>query len=32
VPLEVAQMRLMLSMEFAQWINDLQPRGVGMTI
>jgi hypothetical protein len=25
VPLEVAQMRLMLSMGFAQWIKDLQP-------
>jgi len=25
VPLDVAQMRLMLSMGFAQWIKDLQP-------
>jgi hypothetical protein len=32
VPLEVAQMRLMLSIGFAQWIKDLLPQGGGMHI
>jgi hypothetical protein len=32
VPLDVAQMRLMLSMGIAQWIKDLQPQGGGLLI
>ena len=31
-PFEVAQIRLMLSRVFGQWVKDLQPRGGGMQL